>query len=112
VRALADQLLAAEPAITGVVVHNEPAVAPLLAAFRERGRRVPADLSVVVISPDDLAEHADPPLTSITIPAEDVGRRAVDLVMAKLGGDEVPSATLLAPGLVVRASTAPPPANR
>ncbi|MFL6074971.1 MAG: LacI family DNA-binding transcriptional regulator [Mycobacteriales bacterium] len=105
VRALADRLLAAEPAITGVVVHNEPAVAPLLAAFRERGRRVPDDLSVVVISPDELAEHADPPLTSITIPAEDVGRSAVDLVMAKLAGDDVPSATLLAPALVTRAST-------
>jgi DNA-binding LacI/PurR family transcriptional regulator len=108
VRALADELLAADPGITGVVVHNEPAVAPLLAAFRERGRRVPDDLSVVVISPDELAEHADPPLTSITIPAEDVGRRAVELVMAKLGGGEVPSATLLAPTLVTRASTRAP----
>jgi DNA-binding LacI/PurR family transcriptional regulator len=36
-----------------------------------------------------------------------VGARAVELLMKKLGGTDVPEATLLAPRLTERASTAP-----
>jgi DNA-binding LacI/PurR family transcriptional regulator len=67
---------------------------------------VPEDVSVVAICPDELAEHAAPRVTSVAIPAEELGRRAVDLLMAKLADHEVPDATLLAPRLTPRASTA------
>ena len=87
------------------MVHNESALGPLLEAFRTAGRRVGEDLSVLALCPDDLAEQATPPLTSIAIPAEEVGRQAVGLLMAKLDGQPVPAATLLAPQLTVRAST-------
>jgi substrate-binding family protein len=43
--------------LTAVVVHNEPVVEPLLAAFREAGWAVPDDLSMVPICPDELAER-------------------------------------------------------
>ena len=36
-----------------------------------------------------------------------MGRQAVGLLMAKLDGEPVPAATLLAPQLTVRASTGP-----
>ena len=42
------------------------------------------------------------------IPAEEVGRQAVELLMRKLDGTEVPDATLLPPVLTDRASTASP----
>jgi DNA-binding LacI/PurR family transcriptional regulator len=84
------------------VIHNEPAMEPLLAAFRAAGRRIPDDLSVIAIAPDDLAEHLG--LASIAIPADDVGGQAVTLLMAKLDGHDVPDATLLPPRLVVRSS--------
>ena len=87
------------------MVHNESALGPLLEAFRAAGRRVGEDLSVLALCPDELAEQATPPLTSIAIPAEEVGRQAVGLLMAKLDGQPVPAATLLAPQLTVRAST-------
>ncbi|WP_239088349.1 LacI family DNA-binding transcriptional regulator [Planosporangium mesophilum] len=98
------ELLTEYPDLTGVVVHNEPAVAPLLDAFRALGRRVPEEVSVVAICPDDVAERVRPRLTSVNIPAEEVGRRAVDLVIAKLDGRTVPDATLLPPVLTVRDS--------
>ncbi|MFF5264998.1 LacI family DNA-binding transcriptional regulator [Actinomadura viridis] len=103
-RALVDRLLAAQPDLTGVVVHNEPIVEPLVRAFRAAGRRVPEDLAVVAICPEEQAEHADPPLSSVAIPAEELGRRSVELLMSKLGGEPVPPATLLPPRLTVRAS--------
>jgi DNA-binding LacI/PurR family transcriptional regulator len=58
---------------------------------------------VIAIAPDDLADHLG--LTSIAIPADDVGAQAVTLLMAKLDGHDVPGATLLPPRLVVRSST-------
>ncbi|GAA2082050.1 LacI family DNA-binding transcriptional regulator [Actinomadura alba] len=106
-RAMVATLLDEHPDLTGVVVHNEPIVAPIVEAFRRAGRRVPEDLSVVAICPDELAEHAELPLTSVAIPAEEVGDRAVELLMQKLEGNEVPAATLLPPRLTRRASTAP-----
>ena len=105
-RAVAAGLLRDHPDLTAVVVHNEPIVEPLLAAFRDAGRDVPADLSVVAICPDELAERTAIPLTSVAIPAEEVGRQAVELLMAKLAGHPVPAATLLQPRLTRRASTA------
>jgi DNA-binding LacI/PurR family transcriptional regulator len=89
------------------VVHNESALGPLLDAFRAAGRPIGDDLSVLAMCPDDLAEQATPPLTSIAIPADEVGRQAVGLLMAKLDGQPVPGATLLTPTLTVRASTRP-----
>lgn len=103
-REVAGQLLR-DPDLTAVVVHNEPIVEPLLRAFHDAGRAVPADISVVAICPDELAERTNPQLTSVAIPAEEVGRQAVGLLMAKLDGQRVPEATLLRPRLTGRAST-------
>ncbi|MEV5708544.1 LacI family DNA-binding transcriptional regulator [Actinoallomurus sp. NPDC052274] len=102
-REAADDLLRDHPGLTGVAVHNEPAVEPLLSAFRATGRHIPDDLSFIAIAPDDLAERLD--LTSISIPAEELGRQAVALLMEKLDGHQPPGATLLPSRLVVRSST-------
>jgi DNA-binding LacI/PurR family transcriptional regulator len=99
------KLLQQRPGLDGVVVHNESALDPLLDGLRAAGRRIGDDLSVLAICPDDLAEQATPTLTSIAIPAGEVGARAVALLMAKLAGEPVPRATLLPPRLTVRAST-------
>ncbi|MEO3855113.1 LacI family DNA-binding transcriptional regulator [Acrocarpospora sp. B8E8] len=92
------------PGLTGLVVHNEAAVGHVLAALRELGRSVPEDVSVVAICPDDVAERASPALTSVLIPAEDVGHQAVRLLMAKLDGLPADS-MLLEPRLTIREST-------
>jgi DNA-binding LacI/PurR family transcriptional regulator len=93
------------PEATGLIVHNEAAVDHILTALRTLGRRVPEDISIVAICPDEVAERATPVLTSVPIPASEVGRRAVDLLMRKINGDAVPDMTLLPPRLTVRAST-------
>ncbi|WP_308170246.1 LacI family DNA-binding transcriptional regulator [Acrocarpospora catenulata] len=92
------------PGLTGLVVHNEAAVGHVLAALRALGRSVPEDVSVVAICPDDVAERASPALTSVLIPAEEVGHQAVRLLMAKLDGLPADS-MLLEPRLTIREST-------
>jgi DNA-binding LacI/PurR family transcriptional regulator len=106
VRCVLNALLDRRPGLSGLVVHNEAAVSHVLAALPALGRRVPEDVSVVAICPDELAERATPALTSVSIPADDVGDRAVRLLMEKLVDQPVPEATLLGPRLTVRASTA------
>ncbi|MFI6349565.1 LacI family DNA-binding transcriptional regulator [Streptomyces sp. NPDC050560] len=106
-RRTAERLLREHPALTGVVVHNEAVLEPLVDAFEQLGLSVPGDLSVVAICPDKLAEAARTPLTSVAIPSAEVGARAVELLMAKLSGAPVPVSTLLPPRLTVRASTGP-----
>ncbi|MGW3912441.1 LacI family DNA-binding transcriptional regulator [Streptomyces sp. NPDC005070] len=98
------------PGTTGFVVQNESAVEPLLALLRQKGRAVPEDISVIAICPDQVATQASVRLTSVAIPAQDMGRHAVEHLIAKIerrGKDEL---VLLAPKLTVRASTGPAPA--
>jgi DNA-binding LacI/PurR family transcriptional regulator len=104
-RATVARLLGQRPQLDGIVVHNESALGPLLDALRVAGRRVGEDLSVIALCPDNLAERATPPLTSIALPANEVSRQAVGLLVAKQDGQPVPAATLLPPQLTVRAST-------
>ncbi|GIH89615.1 LacI family DNA-binding transcriptional regulator [Planobispora siamensis] len=106
VAAVVGELLDTRPDLTALVVHNEAAVNHVLGALRQHGRRVPQDIAVVAICPDDIAERSSPALTSVLIPAEEVGRQAVRLLMDKLEGRTVPEGTLLQPRLTVRDSTA------
>ncbi|WP_338897985.1 LacI family DNA-binding transcriptional regulator [Streptomyces sp. TG1A-60] len=105
-RTVAERLLREQPALTGVVIHNEAILEPLVDAFEHLGLRIPADLSVTALCPADLADRLRVPLTSIAIPTTELGEQAVDLLMKQLDGVPVPQATLLPPRLTVRASTA------
>lgn len=100
-----EQLLRQQPAMTALVVHNEAALGWIITGLRTLGRKVPEDIAVVAICPDELAEQMSPPVTSVQLPAEELGDRAVRLLMARLGREECPPLTLLAPQLVDRAST-------
>lgn len=109
VEELLDRLLLEQPDLTALVVHNEPLVEPAIRALRRGGRSVPEQFSVVAICPDEVAERAPLPVTSVRIPADELGHRAVELLMTLLDERSVPETTLLAPELTVRASTASPP---
>jgi DNA-binding LacI/PurR family transcriptional regulator len=99
---IADRLLRQHPALTAVVVHNAALLEPLITAFQQLGLRVPEDLSVTAVCPDHPAS-----ITSVALPAAELGTRAVELLMAQLHGTPVPETTLLPPRLTERASTGP-----
>jgi DNA-binding LacI/PurR family transcriptional regulator len=97
------------PGTSGFIVQNEAAVEPLLNLLRQQGRAVPEDVSVVAICPEQVASQASVRLTSVAIPAQEMGRRAVEQVVAKLSGRGTDEVELLTPELTVRASTGPAP---
>ena len=94
---------------TAIFAHNDLLAVGVLDAIAERGLRCPGDISVVGYNDAPLTDHIDPPLTTVHLPARELGERAGRLVASILAGevarrDEEP----LPPELVVRASTAPP----
>jgi len=79
-----------------------------LKVLRERGLRVPEDVSVVGFDDPASAAFLDPPLTTVRQPVEQLGRRAVQKLADALRKGVMPEGTeLLSPELVVRRSTAP-----
>ncbi|MGW6443005.1 LacI family DNA-binding transcriptional regulator [Lentzea sp. NPDC055074] len=85
------------PRMSALVVQNEAVLGQVVECLRAEGRRVPDDVAVVAICPDELAERLR--LTSVPLPVDVLGRRAVDLLMAKLNGQQPPALTLLPPKL-------------
>jgi len=102
------RLLDAEPGVTAVFVHNDVMAIGALKALHERGRRVPADCSLV--SCDDLtfAPYLVPPLTTVRIPFADTGQLAATLLLRRIAGEPIEDRYLLPVELIVRDSTAPP----
>ncbi|MFF5973790.1 LacI family DNA-binding transcriptional regulator [Streptomyces sp. NPDC012769] len=97
------------PATTALVVQNEAAIEPLLAVLRRDGRAVPEDVSVFAVCAGQAAAQASVPLTSIGVPAQEMGRRAVERLFAHLREQEPPGTVLIAPSLDDRGSTGPAP---
>jgi LacI family transcriptional regulator, galactose operon repressor len=71
----------------------------------ERGRRVPDDVAIVGMDDVDLARYTQPPLTTVHIEREQMGREAVrrliDLIEGRDGG---PVKTVIPTRLVIRGS--------
>ncbi|WP_419705693.1 LacI family DNA-binding transcriptional regulator [Promicromonospora sp. NFX87] len=106
-----DTLLATAPDTTGIIVHNEGALPHVLSRLAERGIAVGTDMSVVAVCPTDVALSQRIPMTSIDLPAEGIGKVAVDMVMARLEGEHPSETRLLAPVLTERASSVSGPTD-
>lgn len=102
-----DEMDARVPGATAVIVHNESVMPGLLEAIRGRGRRVPADLSVLAICPRSDVENLSAPVTSIDLPIGEVSRLALETLLDRIQRAALPEVRLCRPGLVDRGSTRP-----
>jgi LacI family transcriptional regulator len=81
-------------------------------AVAERGLAVPGDVSIVGFDDIQLAGHVQPPLTTLRQDKARLGAEAGRALTRLIAADPaVPEAVTLPVELVVRASTAPPPAG-
>jgi DNA-binding LacI/PurR family transcriptional regulator len=104
--------LSRDPAMTAVFAANDQMALGLLRALHEAGRAVPEEVSVVGF--DDMPESAHfwPPLTTVRQSFADVGRRAVDTLLAEIAlGQRKVTSIIVPTTLVLRSSTAPPVAR-
>jgi DNA-binding LacI/PurR family transcriptional regulator len=106
-RAAARAMLDLADPPTAFFAYNDRSAFGCYQAIREAGLRVGADISVVGFDDIVMAEWVDPPLTTVHQPRIEMGRIAVDLLLAVLNGAEAVDHVVVQPHLVVRASTGP-----
>ncbi|WP_308012132.1 LacI family DNA-binding transcriptional regulator [Actinacidiphila acidipaludis] len=100
-------LTAPGPRPTALLCDGDMLAAGACKAARGLGLRVPADLSVSGFDDLALAAALDPELTSVRLPAEEVGAAGMRALLELLDGGS-PRPAELPVELVVRGSTAPP----
>ncbi len=95
---------------TGVFTHHDLMAFGALTVAEERGLMCPRDVSIVGYHDLPHVERIVPPLTSIRQAREELGRIAAELLVQLLASPGRPPAPRkIAPTLVVRQSTGPPP---
>lgn len=107
-RQAARELLSSGFSPTAIVCVNDFMAAGVLRELRAQGLRVPHDISVTGFDNIALSEFCSPPLTTVHIPREQIGRTIVEFLIPdphkpRAKGREV----AIDPELVVRESTGP-----
>jgi LacI family transcriptional regulator len=111
-RRAASRLLASPNRPTAIVCANDVLAFGVLFECRARGFNVPRDISITGFDDQDLAANIEPPLTTIRVPAAEMGRRAAEYLLARLEKTPIPEKTELQAALVVRETTARPGIRR
>jgi LacI family transcriptional regulator len=91
---------------SALFVSNNEMTAGALAAVRDRGVRVPRDLSLVGFDDARWARYLDPPLTVVAQPTQAMGQKAGELLLTRLRRKNGPQLAVFEPQLVIRGSTA------
>jgi LacI family transcriptional regulator len=104
------ELLSLPSPPTAIFSANNLTTVGVLKALRERGVRVPSDLSLIGFDDLSTGELLDPPLTAVVQPAYQLGARAAELLLRRVENPEAPvQEVVLSAQLTVRGSTGPPP---
>lgn len=112
--AAAEAFLALSERPTAVFCGNDETAIGFISRLRQAGVECPRDVSVIGYDDISVAEHFFPPLTTVRQPRHDLGRAAAELLIDLLeapGAFTRPRREILLSELIVRASTAPPPAS-
>lgn len=94
--------------ITAVFCDDDILAGGVYMAARERGIRIPEDLSVIGFDDLDFARVLAPPLTTVAVDAEGLGALAFEALASDLAGASPPAEQVMPVSLLVRESTAPP----
>ncbi|WP_326524841.1 LacI family DNA-binding transcriptional regulator [Sphingomonas sp.] len=108
--AAGDRLLDVTPRPTAIVSSNDEMAAGVVHAARQRGLRVPDDLSIVGFDDTATASHMWPPLTTVRWPIIPMARAAAAKLLAGAleGDDEAEEPSMFVSTLIRRASVAAP----
>jgi DNA-binding LacI/PurR family transcriptional regulator len=100
-------LLSENPGLTSIVCVNDLMAVGAMREIRERGLRVPEDISVTGFDNIKLAQFCNPTLTTVHIPRNQIGQSICDVLISNERTKQCE--ILIDPELVVRDSTGPAP---
>jgi LacI family transcriptional regulator len=96
---------------TALLAYNDLVAIGALRAAHALGIGVPGETSIVGVDDIDVAAFVEPPLTTVRQPKQEMGARAVDLLLERLAdGSRVLRSEFLRGDVLVRSSTGRPPA--
>lgn len=109
-----DQVAAAAPGMlagadrpTAVICYDDRQAYGLMRACKDMGLEVPGDLSIVGHLDREASSLVDPALTTLRVPAAQLGAKAAQMCFDMMQGRPV-SNTSYEPQLIIRSSAAPP----
>lgn len=107
---LASELLTLSEPPSAIFVANNFMLVGALLAIREKGVRVPEDISLAGFDEIPSAELIEPQLTTVIQPTYDMGKAAARLLLRRIQGNVKPKTQtiILSPKLVIRDSCGPP----
>ncbi|WP_066367555.1 LacI family DNA-binding transcriptional regulator [Herbidospora mongoliensis] len=107
-RSCVERLLAAHPELTAIATINEAAIPGMYRALTHARLAVPGDFSITGVAARHWAENLHPPLTAADILADELGARAVELLIQRISDPDAPFRHLLvAPPISLRETTGP-----
>lgn len=95
------------PDVTAIVCNSDTFAFGAIAECRRMGLRVPQDISIAGHDDQAIAGYIDPPLTTIAIPAREMGIRSAEALVNALDRSREIRSVRLDANLIIRASTAP-----
>jgi LacI family transcriptional regulator len=104
-------MLDAGTRFTAAVAGNDLIALGCYDVFAERSIRCPEDVSVVGFNDMPFLDKLRPPLTTVSVPHQQIGEEAARLLLESIATPDRPAKSVLFPlSMVVRGSTAPPAA--
>ncbi|MCB0188980.1 MAG: LacI family DNA-binding transcriptional regulator [Caldilineaceae bacterium] len=85
----AEQILAATPRPTAIYVANDTMAFGAIHAIQQQGLRVPDDIAIVSYDNSEFSRILHPTLTTVSLPAYEMGLHAAELLWRKLQGEAV-----------------------
>lgn len=104
---VADQLVDLD--VTAVVAYNDLVAFGVLSRLHELGIPVPARMSVVGFDDIEFVRYTTPPLTTVSVPLDEIGAQAWRRLWALMNGTTPDPDVNVRPRLEVRGSTGPAP---
>ena len=103
------ELLASQPCLTALFAANNLMTLGALDAIRERGLKIPDDISIAGFDDMSWAALLQPPLTAVAQPTYELGRQAAELLLERLKSPDKPVEHVqLDTTLIVRGSSGQP----
>jgi LacI family transcriptional regulator len=103
-----EQIALDHPDVTAVICNSDVFAIGAMSACRKLGLHVPGGISILGCDDFDFAELLDPPLTTIAVPAAEMGRIAAQSLWEAIASRKPVVTQAVATRLIVRGSTAPP----
>ena len=82
-------LLAIDPRPTAVFGANDQSTIALMSVLRNLDIAIPEDMSVIGFDDIPASRYAAPPLTSVRVPIQDIGEKAIQRLVNRIQGDNV-----------------------